>query len=197
MNCAREIKVVLVGLTIGMSCAVARAAEKRHSEAHVHGVAEINIAVEGSKADVEFRAPAESVMGFEHEARSESDKKKRDAALRTVQTKMNQMVLFDPKLSCKFSEAKTAVVEEKEERSQEQPGKNGRDAKSQSQNKTGEHREVRATSSVTCEKPLIGSRVTFGVTRIFPEIHEIKVQVLSDTKQSGATIKKDQGDVRL
>ena len=114
MNCAREIKVALVGLTIGVSCAVALAAEKRHSEAHVHGVAEINIAVEGSKADVEFRAPAESIMGFEHEAKSESDKKKRDAALRTLQTKMNQMVLFDPKLSCKFSEAKTAVVEEKE-----------------------------------------------------------------------------------
>ena len=185
MNCPREIKLVLVGLTIGMLCTVARAAEKRHSEAHVHGVAEINIAVEGSKAEVEFRTPAESIMGFEHEAKSESDKKKRDAALRTLQNKMNQMVLFDPKLSCKFSEAKTAVVEEKEERSKEQSGK------------TGEHREVRATSSVTCDKPLAGSRVTFGVTKVFPEIHEIKVQVLSDIKQSGATIKKDQGDVRL
>ena len=188
MNCPREIKVVLVGLTIGMSCTVARAAEKRHSEAHVHGVAEINIAVEGSKADVEFRAPAESIMGFEHEAKSESDKKKRDAALRTLQTKMNQMVLFDPKLSCKFSEAKTAVVEEKEGKTAQEP---------KDQKKAGEHREVRATSSVTCDKPLAGSRVTFGVTKVFPEIHEINVQVLSDTKQSGATIKKDQGDVRL
>jgi hypothetical protein len=195
VNCPREIKVVLVGLTMGMSCAVALAAEKRHSEAHVHGVAEINIAVEGSKADVEFRAPAESVMGFEHEARSESDKKKHDAALRTVQTKMNQMVLFDPKLSCKFSEAKTTVVQEKEERSEGSPGQTAQEPKGQK--KAGEHREVRATSSVTCDKPLIGSRVTFGVTRIFPELHEIKVQVLSDIKQSGATIKKDQGDVRL
>ena len=117
-----------------MFSAVARAAEKRHSEAHVHGVAEINIAVEGSKADIEFRAPAESVMGFEHEAKSESDKKKRDAALRTLQNKMNQMVLFDPKLSCKFSEPKTTVVEEKgKKRSKEQS------------KKTGEHREVHGT----------------------------------------------------
>jgi hypothetical protein len=192
MNCAREIKVALVGLTIGVSCAVALAAEKRHSEAHVHGVAEINIAVEGSKADVEFRAPAESVMGFEHEARNESDKNKRDVALRTLQTKMNQLVLFDPKLSCKFSEAKTAIVEENEERSKESPAKTAQELK-----KAGEHREVRATSSVACDKPLAGSRVTFGVYKIFPEVHEIKVQVLSDTKQSGATIKKDQGDVRL
>jgi hypothetical protein len=192
MNSAREFKVALVGLTIGLSCVAGLAAEKRHFEAHVHGVGEINIAVEGSKADVEFRAPAENVMGFEHEAKSESDKKKRAAALRTVQTKMSQMVLFDPKLSCKFSETKTAVVQEKEERSKESAGKTPNDQK-----KTGEHREVRATSSVVCDKPLAGSRVTFGVTKVFPEIHEIKVQVLSDVKQSGATIKKDQGDVRL
>jgi len=32
---------------------------------------------------------------------------------------------------------------------------------------------------------------------MFPEIHELKVQVLSDAKQSGATIKKDRGDVGL
>jgi hypothetical protein len=127
MNCARELKTAILSLTIGSSCAFALAAEKRHLEAHVHGVAEINIAVEGSKADVEFRAPAENVMGFEHEAKSESDKKKRTAALRTVQTKMSQMVLFDPKLSCKFSETKTAVVEEKEERSKESAGKTPND----------------------------------------------------------------------
>jgi hypothetical protein len=195
MNCARKFKAALMGLTIGLSSAVTLAAEKRHSEAHVHGVAEINIAIEGSKADLEFRTPAESVMGFEHEAKSESDKKKRDAALQTLQNKMNQMVLFDPKLSCKFSETKTAVVEEKVERSKESPGKTAHELGDQK--KAGEHREVRATSSVTCGKPLAGSRVTFGVTKVFPEIHEIKVQVLSDAKQSGATIKKDQGDVRL
>ena len=188
MNCARELEAALVGLIIGVSCAIALAAEKRHFEAHVHGVAEINIAVEGSKADVEFRAPAENIMGFEHEAKSESDKKKRDASLRMLQTKMSQMVLFDPKLSCQFSDTKTAVVEEKESKTAQEP---------KDQKKAGEHREVRATSSVVCDKPLAGSRVTFGVTKVFPEIHEINVQVLSDTKQSGATIKKDQGDVRL
>ena len=116
------------------------AAEKRRFEAHVHGVAEINIAVEGSKADVEFRAPADSVMGFEHEAKSDSDKKKRDAALRTVQTKMSQMVLFDPKPGCQFSGAKTEVVEEKEDQTKAQSGKG--------EQKSGEHREVHGTFSI-------------------------------------------------
>jgi hypothetical protein len=186
----------VLGIVLGMfSFGPGAAAEKRHHDAHVHGVAEVNIAVEGSKADVEFRAPAESVMGFEHEAKSASDKKKRDAALKTMQTKMDQMVIFDAKLSCKFSEVKTAVVEEKDEPSKSQSAKSAHNHKDEK--KTGEHREVHANFSVMCAKPLAGSRVTFGVHKAFRSIDQIKVQVLGDAKQSGATIKKDKGEVRL
>lgn len=188
-------RCVLGSSLIMLSFGMVSAAEKRHRDAHVHGVAEVNIAVEGSKADVEFRAPADSVMGFEHEAKSEGDKKKRDAALELLRTKKDQLVLFDSKLGCKSSEMKTAVVEEKGERSKQQAGKSERGHKDQK--KSGEHREVHGTFSVACGKSLAGSRVKFAVYKIFPEIHEIKVQVVSDSGQSGATIKKDKGDMKL
>jgi hypothetical protein len=187
-GCALSVALAMLLLT------PAGAAEKRRHEAHVHGTAEINIAVDGSKAEVEFRAPAEGVMGFEHEAKSENDKKRRDAALRTVQTKMSQMVVFDAKLGCKFSDVNTALLEEKGESGKTQPGKDAHVHKDQK--KTAEHREVRATVSVACDKPLAGSQTRFGVHKTFPAIHEIKVQVLG-AKQSGATIKKDKGEVNL
>ena len=60
------------------------AAEQRHAEAHVHGVAEINIVVEGKRVVVEFHTPAEGLMGFEHEAKTEAEKKKRDAAMKII-----------------------------------------------------------------------------------------------------------------
>jgi Protein of unknown function (DUF2796) len=172
---------------------VGAAAEKRRHEAHVHGVAEINIAVEGTKATVEFRAPAESVMGFEHEAKSESDRKKRDAALEQLRTKRDQMVLFDSKLGCKSSDLKTAIVEEKGDHAKAQSGKDVH----KDQKKSGEHREVHGTFSIACDKPLAGSRVRFGVSKVFPGIQEIKVLVLGDSGQSGATIKRDKGDIKL
>jgi hypothetical protein len=180
-------------LLLTFSFDVGGAAEKRRHEAHVHGIAEINIAVEGTKATVEFRAPAESVMGFEHEAKTESDNKKRDAALEQLRTKKDQMVVFDPKLGCKSSDIKTAIVEEKGEGTKAQPSKDAQ----KDQKKSGEHREVRGTFSVACDKPLAGTRVKFGVYKVFPEIQEIKVQVLGDSGQSGGTIKKDKGDVKL
>jgi hypothetical protein len=175
------------------SSGIGAAAEKRHHHAHVHGVAEINIAVEGAKATVEFRAPAESVMGFEHEAKSESDKKKRDAALEQLRAKGGQMVVFDPKLGCKSSDMKTAIVEAKGDSAKAQAGKDAH----KDQKKSGEHREVHGTFSVACDKPLAGSRVRFGVSKVFRDIQEIKVQVVGDSGQSGARIKKDKGDVKL
>jgi hypothetical protein len=62
---------------------------------------------------------------------------------------------------------------------------------------SGEHREVRASLSVACDKPLAGSRLKFRVYELFPEIHEVKVQVLSDAQQSATTVKRDKADVVL
>ena len=193
MKCnGRLISVVGVSLLL-FSFRAGTSAEKRRHEAHVHGVAEINISVEGTKATVEFRAPAESVMGFEHEAKSESDRKKRDAALEQLRTKRDQMVLFDAKLGCKSSDVKTAIVEEQGDHAKAQSGKDA----DKDQKKSGEHREVHGTFTVACDKLLAGSRVKFGVSKVFRDIQEIKVQVVGETGQSGATIKKDKGDVKL
>jgi len=179
---------------VSVSGSVNAAATRQHG-AHVHGVAEINIVIEGAKAVVEIRAPAEGIIGFEHEAKSESDKKKRDAALERLQKYKEQMVVFDAKFSCTFSPMKTMIVEEKTAAAKDEPGKVSRGQKEQK--KIGEHREVHGTFTAACAQPLTGSRVRFGVTKAFPRIQEIKVQVLSDSGQSGATIKKDKGEVRL
>jgi Protein of unknown function (DUF2796) len=193
MKCRNSLLLTLGILLLTFSFDVGWAAEKRRHDAHVHGVAEINIAVEGTKATVEFRAPAENVMGFEHEAKSETDRKKRDAALEQLRAKKDQMVLFDAKLGCKSSDVKTAIVEQKGDHAKAQSGKDA----PKDQKKSGEHREVHGTFSVECDKALAGSRVRFGVSKIFRDIQEIKVQVLGDSGQSAATIKRDKGDIKL
>jgi hypothetical protein len=163
------------------------AAEKRHAHSHVHGAAEINIVVEGKSVIVEFRAPAEDVMGFEHGAKSEGDKKKHDAAVKVLKERFAEMAILDKALNCAPGLAEVTVA---------RTDAAGKDSRS-SAKKGGEHREVRARHVFTCQSDPTGSRVRFGVTKFFPQIHELKVQVLSSDKQSGATIKKDKGEVRL
>jgi len=123
--------------------------------------------------------------------RTPTPTKKRDAALKVIKERFGELVIFNKSLGCRFQPGEVVIV-------QSEPGDaNDRKHGKSEHKKSGEHSEVRATHNFACEKGPAGSRVQFGVTKLFSNIHELKVQVLSDTKQTGATIKKDQGDVRL
>ena len=101
------------------------------------------------------------------------------------------MVILERKPGCRAEGGKVTIVRNDAD--------DGEDKKRDQADhkKSGEHREVRATFSFQCQSDPVGSRVQFAVTKLFPDIHELKVQVLSDANQTGATIKRDQGDVRL
>jgi hypothetical protein len=167
------------------------AAEQRHAEAHVHGVAEIDIVVEGKRVIVEFRTPTEGLMGFEHEARTDAERKKRDAAMKIINDRFNELVVLDKKNGCTWRTIKARIVRGEDHDTQDK--QRGADNRKQS----GEHSEVQATHTFECERSPVGTKATFGVSKFFPDIHEIKVQVLSEAKQSGVTIKKDKGEVEL
>jgi hypothetical protein len=159
--------------------------------AHVHGVGHINIVVEGKQATVEFLAPAEGLYGFEHQARTKAEQEKRGAALARLQEKISTMVVFEADRGCQFTTKNIAVVEDVEH--EHEHGKGTKKA----QKKSGEHSEVHAEFTVTCEKPLAGSQVRFGVAKIFPTIKTVHVQALSDAKQTGVKVQGDKGGLRL
>jgi hypothetical protein len=159
--------------------------------AHVHGVGHINIVVEGKQATVEFQAPAEGLYGFEHQARTKAEQDKRDAALARLQEKISTMVVFEADRGCQFATQKIAVEEDVED--EHAHGKGPEKA----QKKSGEHSEVHAEFTVTCAKPLAGSQVRFGVSKVFPMIKTVHVQVLSDARQTGVEVKSDKGSLRL
>lgn len=187
-----RIPILSLIVSVMLSAALAvDAAEKRHADGHVHGIAEVNIAVEGKKIVIELRTPTEGLMGFEHEAKTDAEKKKRDAALQTLERRFADLVILDTKLGCKSQPGLVRIVQSENRDAKDK--KHGHDA----DKKSGEHREAKAAFEYECQQNPAGSSVRFGVTKLFPEIHELKVQVLSDAKQSGATIKKDKGEVKL
>jgi Protein of unknown function (DUF2796) len=159
--------------------------------AHVHGVGRINIVVEGQQATVEFLAPAEGLYGFEHQARTPAEQEKRDAALARLQEQISSMVVFEAERGCQFATQKIAVETDVEGKHEQ--GKSTEKA----QKKSGEHSEVHAKFTVTCKQPLAGSQVRFGVSKVFPAIKTVHVQVLSDARQAGVEVKSDKGRLRL
>ena len=137
--------------------------------AHEHGKAKIGIAVEGNRAMIDFEAPAEGVIGFEREPRTPAQKAQQQAGLQAMRNRIGEIVRFDPSLQCRYQ---PQSVEAKRE-----PGE--------------DHAEVRAEFTVECARDLRGTRVQFGVSRVFPRIRTVFAQVLSGTQQSAAEIRND------
>jgi hypothetical protein len=151
------------------------AAKKRHQHgAHVHGTAKLDIAIEGRTATIEFESPAESIVGFEHQAKTAADQQKQAKALDLLKDKIGTMVIFEPALSCRWSPTNLEVVRQDQE-----------------------HAEVHGVFTVTCDSPLASSRIRFAFSKTFPAIRTVNVQVVAATQQVGATIKRDRGEVEV
>ena len=66
--------------------------EHRQHQAHVHGTATLNIAFDQVSGKIEFKSAADSVLGFEHAAKSDKDKKILSEAILKFETGISQMI---------------------------------------------------------------------------------------------------------
>jgi hypothetical protein len=128
----------------------------KHYGAHVHGAGHISLAFDGLKGRFEFKAPAEAILGFEHEAKSEKDKKTLADAISKFETETSKLVQFSVDSNCSF--AKDKVSFEKESDS---------------------HADFLAYFDVVCQLPIFGTKVTFDFTS-FQKLHNVDVTVLVD-----------------
>lgn len=157
--------------------AMAEVPRKRSKQvsSHEHGSAEINIAVEVSTATVEFEGPADGIAGFEHDPRTAAQKQQRDEALHKLRTRIAEMVIFEPSRGCRFAVRKAEMLRHAGE----------------------EHAEFKAEYAVACAGPLDGATIRFGVTKVFPRVASLAVQVIAAAGQTGAKIQGDRGSVTI
>lgn len=141
-------------------------------KAHVHGNAQISIAMEGLAGEVEFEAPAEGIVGFESEAKTAAQKKLVASALDTLRKRGNELVIFPAAAGCKLTPKEVEIHRE-----------------------GSQHSEVHAHYDLVCAKPLSGE-IKFGATKLFPRTREVTVTFVSDQSQKSAKIIADAGSLR-
>lgn len=196
MNYFQPLTTAIAILSVSLSSSVLAAGKTKHKghHAHEHGHAKLNLVVEGTKLTAQLEAPSESIYGFEHEAKTDADKKKRDAGGEKLKANFGKMVTVDSAYGCTFTNKSLDL--HATEKAGENAGKTAK-AGEKAHEGSGEHSETHAEFVADCQKPLAGAKVNFAFGKFFPRMKEIKVQVLSGEKQSGADIDNDKGSVTL
>lgn len=167
------MRIVLAVVLASSMILVAQGKKAPAQHAHSHGEAKVNIGVEGNGGTVEFESAADPVIGFEHKPKNAVEQKKVDAALANLKARIGQAIIIPAAFGCKFSPNKAHFEVE------------------------GSHAEVHAEFALKCAKSLTGATITFGFSKLYPEIETVQVQAVSDSGQTGATIKKDAGSVKI
>jgi hypothetical protein len=136
---------------------------------HVHGLAQVTLALESGKSGtIDLDVPAESIYGFEHEARTKADKAAQSRGLGLLRGHPEEIVKLPSGCS-----VRTAKVEmEKAEHEEEPAGE-----------RHGEHADVNASYAVKCGKSLKGSAVRVGMFSLFPRLKAASFQVLTGSGQ--------------
>ncbi|KYG61574.1 hypothetical protein AZI86_17880 [Bdellovibrio bacteriovorus] len=162
------LKVILFSIT-----ALSISVYAQEHKAHVHGAAQVSMGFDGSKGKIEFKAPAETVFGFEHEARSKKDREAKDKGLQALNDNISEMIAFDKELACEIKMEASQVNQEKD------------------------HADVEVEYAVTCQKPVAGSTITFNFKKGLSRIKKVKVEVIADEVQKSLEVKKNGESLEL
>ncbi|MDJ0919714.1 MAG: DUF2796 domain-containing protein [Henriciella sp.] len=135
-------------------------------EAHVHGKADMAIAIEGNNLSVSFESPLYNLIGFEHEPKTEEESAAYNG-MRDTLANSDSVIVFSEAAECAHYSSETSI------------------------RRNGDHATLIADYEFTCDdmsELVDGSVSAFGV---FSGLEKMDLVVVSDTDQDAAFLTAD------
>lgn len=148
-------------------------------DAHEHGVASLNVALDGGTLEIQLESPAMNLVGFEHAAKSDADKAKVAAARKQLQQPQALFALpGEANCSLKDSALQSPLFAEHEHEHEE----HGHDEESG-------HSDIDASYRFECANPAALKALELGTFfATFPATEELEVQLIGPSGQQGAEL---------
>ncbi len=207
-HAVRKYTAVLTLSTLSIVLFSAASWAQRQHGPHVHGLAQLNIAIEGSDIHTEMESPAINIIGFEHNPASEEELHSAQKAMAQME-KGDQLFLFSPAAKCKLITAKvgTSMKMTLDHKAEEHhhDGKDGQhhhhDGEGGHHHHHGEdghphhHSDIDATYHFSCINPEKLEQLQVKFFDYFQGFEKIKVQILGKDKQVGAELTSQNNSV--
>lgn len=183
------------------------AAERRDHDAHVHGVAAMDVAALDDSVEIVLRSPAMNLVGFEHEPRNDEERKRSRNALASLRDGESLFVFEEG--ACRLAEARARWVHEPHEHAhghdaghdddeshghadehghgEEHRDHGHADEHGHDEDTDDGHADIHAHYHFDCSRTPV--TIGIGLFEHFSEIGEIRVQFITDSVQGGRVLK--------
>jgi hypothetical protein len=179
---------------LAVSCLSLAHAQQVNLGAHVHGVSELNIVIEGNKLEMQLRSPAMNIVGFEHKASTEQQIRK----VKQSEVKLHgHKALFSfSSGGCKLTQTqidlanlikKNAIEKNVHDHHKSDPDHHHEKEKEKEKGH-GDHSEVVAHYYYDCEDIDDLSSLSLGFFDVFPAMQQINGIWITTSGQGAASL---------
>jgi len=177
-----EVALLLACIATGSDSALAHGP-------HVHGTAELHVAVEGNSLAIEFRSPLANLLGFEHVPRTDTQRAAVKAMIATL-NKPEALFRLPRPASCT---AEATHIES----ALDTPPSAARAANSGHDEDEDEHADLTGTFGFTCARMAKLDSIEVLIFAAFPGTKTIKAEIIGPHGQSAATLSADHRRLKL
>ena len=162
----------------------------RQQGAHVHGIGQLNLVLEGNLVYLEYHVPAANIVGFEHAPASAAEHAALDRAVAALEDG-DRLFRFDDAAGCRMAEAEidTSLIEP-EPREQaghghehERAGEHAHGESGDHGARAGTHSDMAAAYRFECAHPERLKRLDVELFQIFSGSERLNVQFVVGDKQ--------------
>ena len=160
-----------------LALAADAAAAERERAAHVHGVARLNVAIEGQTVEMELMSPGADIVGFEHAPETAAQR----AAVVSAAAALEDgaaLFAFPPEAGCRLSRAEVESALLDRDHGEGEAHEPGAEVEREA------HAEFEAEYRFRCERPDRLSHVDVRLFELFPAARALVVQSISPRGQS-------------
>jgi hypothetical protein len=175
---------VAIGLCL---CALATASTASEQQPHQHGHAQLQIAVENNNIDLILTSPAYNLLGFEHQPRTEQQKQTLENARQWLTT---QALITPASGNCTVESASmdfNAKAAEKEHHNHDHHHDEA----------MNEHANIEVSQVLNCKSADIGGQLTTPLIAQFPEIQELDVEWVTNSRQGSTKLSSPENQFQL
>ncbi len=146
-------------------------------DAHEHGVASLNVALDGQTLEIQLQSPAMNLVGFEHEAKSDADKAKVTAARQHLEQPQALFALpIEAKCALRDSELDSPLFGGHAHEEHEHADEHG-------------HSDIDASYRFACANAEALKTLELGsFFGTFPGTEKLEVQLIGPSGQQGAEL---------
>jgi hypothetical protein len=180
-------------LAVGASVANDRHAHRQH-DAHVHGVAQLNVVQEGRTLALELTTPAMNIVGFEHPPRTPEQKHAVEEAMATLE-KAGELFMLPAEARCEVVRADVETDLNSGHDHKPDHGAHGHGHAHHDEG--GDHAEFHAHYEFLCKAPRALRYIDVRVFSLFPATERLDVQLITSRGQTAAVLTPDAARLML